>query len=266
MEKHDEVGILGGALEYIDSAGRVLDTRHYPRDDHEARLMLQHESPFVNSAVLMRREIMGAAGGYRKTFDYSEDYDLWIRMAKRCQLANLGDVVLKYRVHPEQTTCRKVRQQALAYLAVRALASSADNGHRHLLESSGEVTPEVLAALGVDEATLQRTLAAFYLTQIEGMSGLGEGAAALRLALEMLHSPRWEHIENRKRFIADNWLRAAGLHWGQGQFLQSLAATVRALTVRPIAAGRPLKRILHRLNDRLAAGSRLPRNDSPRRA
>ena len=59
----------------------------------------------------MRKDAFVAAGGYRKAFVDAGDYDLWLRFADRRQLANLGDVVLRYRIHPNQVSSKKLKRR-----------------------------------------------------------------------------------------------------------------------------------------------------------
>jgi hypothetical protein len=40
MEEHPDVGVLGGAVEWINSTGRSLLTLHNPVTDHEIRSAL----------------------------------------------------------------------------------------------------------------------------------------------------------------------------------------------------------------------------------
>jgi hypothetical protein len=259
MECHAEIDVVGGAVEFIDAMGKSLATTRYPETVHEIKATLSRfscKSPIVHPTVLLRREVFVSLGGYRPAFS-AEDYDLWLRIAERGQLANLGEVVLKYRIHPEQATCRHARRLVISVLASQALVWSGGNGYQDRLDTVKEITPVTLASLGVSEAVLQSALAAFYLEEIDLMCRVGQEAAALALALEMLRSSRWEHIEKRSRLIADTWLRAAGLYWRQDQYLQSLAATGRALAVRPIMAGRPLKRLLIRIRTAFGAGNRM---------
>jgi hypothetical protein len=257
MEAHAEVDVVGGAVEFIDVTGKPLITVRYPETDYDIKSRaFSRQSPVVHPTALFRRDVFVSVGGYRPVF-MAEDYDLWLRFAQHGQLANLQEVVLKYRIHPEQVTCRSVSGLVMSALASQALVSSSGNKYREQLDSVKEITPAVLAAWGVSEAIFQRALADFYLEVIYTMCQVGQNSAGLSLVLEMLRSSHWEHLEKRRRFIADNWLRAAGLYWRQGQYLQSLAAVGRALTVRPIMAGRPVKRLVNRIRMALGAGNRL---------
>jgi len=251
LEKHDEVGVLGGEFEFVDVNGNTLGVQHMPLKDHEIRACFPDKSSILHATVLMRKAIFDAVGGYRRAFDDTADYDLWLRMGKLCELANLPEVLYRYRTHPSQVTYRRVKRQALSYLA----AGATFPGGEDYLASAREVTPELLAKLGVSEAVIERSLATFYRNETNMMCWAGQTAAALELVLEMLRSSRWEHIENRKRFLSDNWLRAAGLHWEQRQYASGLAAITRAVMMRPMVAGRPIKKVLDRMRDAARAQS-----------
>lgn len=256
MEGHPEIDVVGGAAEFVNPMGKSLVTVRYPETDHEIKSAFSRKNPLLHPTVLLRREVFVAVGGYRPVFK-AEDYDLWLRIAEQGQLVNLGEVVLKYRIHPDQVTCRSVTQLVMSVLASQALVRSSGNGCQDRLGSVKEITPAVLTEWGVSEAVFQGALAAFYRQEIDSLCWLGQESTALALTLEMLRSSRWEHLEKRRRFIADNWLRAAGLYWKQNQYGQSVAAAGRALRVRPIVAGRPAKRLLSRIRMALGPANRL---------
>jgi hypothetical protein len=245
MEKHPEVGVVGGAIEFIDATGNVLEKMSYPLEDGQIKSALLQYSPFCQPTVLIRKEDFVSAGGYRAAFASAEDYDLWLRMAELRQMANLGSVVLRYRVHSSQVSQRKLTQQALCALAARASAESRRSKNLDPLNSVREITPAVLTGMGVSEAALQQAQAAGYLFWIRNMSRTGEYSAALGLANEMLGSSRWEHAE--RRVIADIQFATAGLLWRQGRFLRSLLAAGCAIGERPALLGRPLKKLLRML-------------------
>ena len=55
------------------------------------------ESPFAHPSVMFRRRVVQAAGGYRAG-DFPEDYDLWLRLARRgVRMAKLPRVLLDWR-------------------------------------------------------------------------------------------------------------------------------------------------------------------------
>jgi Glycosyl transferase family 2 len=244
MEKHPEVGVLGGATEWIDANGKSLHLHSFPTEDRELRSALTKGCPFWHATVLIRKEAFDLSGGYRPVFLQAEDYDLWLRIAEHYDCANLKQVVLKYRIHPYQVSMRRQRQQALCVLAAQSSASARKNGIYDPLNSMGEITPATVDALGVTEATQQRVLAAECLRWVQHMCMAGETSTALEAAIEMLQYD-WEFADSWR--IADLHLIIARLYWERRQVLRSVLALGRAVATRPIIVGRPLKELLGRL-------------------
>jgi glycosyltransferase involved in cell wall biosynthesis len=56
----------------------------------------------LTSGTLMRREAVLAVGGFDEALPYSEDWDLWIRLAQRSRFARLQWPTVLYRHHPVQ--------------------------------------------------------------------------------------------------------------------------------------------------------------------
>lgn len=247
MEKHPEVGLLGGVTECIDATGASLAIRShdFPAEDGEIRLALVVRCPFCQPTVLIRKEAFVLVGGYRPLFSQAEDYDLWLRISEHFRCANLKESVLKYRIHPYQVSMRRRSEQTICFLAAQVAASSRRSGHPDPLNGFEEITPEALTALGVTKGQLQNAVASDYRDWIRVMSDAGEFSAALKATVEGLQSSDWQCAEKWR--VADLWLTAARLHWHQKAFLPSLLALGHAVVTRPIVAGRPLKPVLRRL-------------------
>jgi GT2 family glycosyltransferase len=244
LEQHPEVGVLGGAAEWIDKNGRALVTFGNPVRDREIRAALLEYCPLWQPSVLMRREAFVDVGGYRPPFAPAEDYDLWLRMSEHFQLGNLKQVVLKYRIHPHQVSIRKQRQQTFGRLAALASASLRKNGMLDPFDRIEAITPVELAGLGVTEARQQREFVSESRKWIRHMCMAGEYTAALDATLEMLQSDL-QYIERWQ--IADLHLTAARLYRIQRRFARSIIAAGRAVVTRPILLGRPVKSWLGRI-------------------
>ena len=242
MEKHPEVGVVGGAIEVINATGKSLKTYRYPIENRQIRSgLFRGTSLLCHPAALMRKEAFVSVKGYRKVVVDAEDYDLWLKIADRFQLANLKAVVLKYRRHPYQVSVRSCKQQLLSTFAARAAALSRRNGYPDPLDSVEEITPALLVVLGVSEAEQEITLAWTYLSCGRLMCDAGEYLLALKV-IEMFRSSDWKHAENLVR--ADFYLLLARLYWHQRKFARSMLTVAHALITRPRMLGRPLKPLL----------------------
>ena len=240
LRSNPDVGLVGGAVNFIDASGRLFLTARYPTSDHEIRRALPDGSVFWHPTVMFKREVFARCGGYRNIKD-AEDYDLWLRMATECRLANLSNVVLKYRVHPMQVSVVRCSQQALGTLAARASADSRKRADPDPFEGEVEISAERLREVGVDECSLQTTIARAYLSSIRNMSLLGKDVIALNM-LQALHAPGFEQAETW--VVADLHLCAAALYRSRGEYARSLQSYWTAVSKRPILVGRPLKKVI----------------------
>lgn len=111
--KNPELGIVGGQCIYIGPDGAQLpDQEVLPARHDDILTQMLFRSALTHPALLFRRAAILAVGNYRLPKPI-EDFDLYLRMARSYQLMNLGNAVLKYRIHPESVSrIESVRQQA----------------------------------------------------------------------------------------------------------------------------------------------------------
>jgi hypothetical protein len=66
----------------------------------------------AHPAVMFRRNDVEALGGYRE--GVPEDWDLWMRLLERGRVANVEQIVIKYRIHRNQLSRTKLYQSEFA--------------------------------------------------------------------------------------------------------------------------------------------------------
>jgi glycosyltransferase involved in cell wall biosynthesis len=107
----DGVGLVGCGVERIDEAGRALGSHVLPLDDAALRRRLLLRNPFAHGSVVIRREALERAGGYRADYGANEDYDLWRRIAREWELGAIPEVLYRYREHPGAVTRSRVEER-----------------------------------------------------------------------------------------------------------------------------------------------------------
>lgn len=117
LDRHPDVAAVGTTYRLIDHDGITLQTAASLLGDAVMRAGLLHVNVIAHPSVMMRRTAFVASGGYREEAFPAEDYDLWCRMARLpgCQVENLPEVLLDYRVNPNGVSSTKKalqRQQA----------------------------------------------------------------------------------------------------------------------------------------------------------
>jgi hypothetical protein len=253
MQHHPEVGLLGGAVELINTQGHVFKTVRPPLQDSEIRSAMLHYNPIFHSSVIMRKEVVLAVGGYRKALFDADDYDLFLRIGEQSRFANLGEPVLQYRIHANQVSVQNMRRQVLCLLAASAAASLRKLGSPDPLSHVEEVTPQLLDTLGVNTARIQQGLLDAYSYWINVLKQ-SEPEAALRVIDELWQLSRSVSVD--RSVLANTWLIAAGIHYSQERLAKALVSAAHAVLVRPIIAARPVKRVFTRVATALKSGRR----------
>ncbi|MFA5776670.1 MAG: glycosyltransferase [Patescibacteria group bacterium] len=102
LQNHKECVLVGGQAVYIDEHSKYLGTSNYPTKISNIATHVWRRNPVAHSSVLTRSDLVKRVGTYSGELRTCSDYDLWLRLIKYGYLANLGEVVIKYRLHPNQ--------------------------------------------------------------------------------------------------------------------------------------------------------------------
>lgn len=148
MEEHRDCVAIGSNVLVINSSDEPLGVLRQETDPKTIeRLLLEGvKGVIIHPASLLRRETVLAIGGYREQFEPIEDLDLWLRLAEKGQLANLPQVLFKYRLNPLGVTSVHFRRQQRYAESItnearrrRGLQPGAFRAHPHLHASNDEV-------------------------------------------------------------------------------------------------------------------------------
>lgn len=158
FETHPQVAVLGTGYEEIDAEGRVLRAVTPPTDPAQLRRILPRANCLAHPSVMMRRDAVLAAGGYRPALVGAEDYDLWLRLLDSWDLANLPEPLLAYRRHGVSGSMRSVRQHAFAELGARTAFARRSEGQPELIDETRSIDRDALLRMGVSAPAIDRHL------------------------------------------------------------------------------------------------------------
>jgi glycosyltransferase involved in cell wall biosynthesis len=106
LEARLDLGAVSGRGETTDAGGRptghLLGTA--PRFADDALCSLLWEDFTCNIATVAQRSCVEAIGGYDESLPANEDWDLWLRLARRAPIAWVDRVVVHVRWHDGNTT------------------------------------------------------------------------------------------------------------------------------------------------------------------
>jgi glycosyltransferase involved in cell wall biosynthesis len=238
IRNHPEVGLVGSWIQRIDQNGKDLETTNvFPAEDWEIRQELQRWNPIWQPTVLILKAAFVRAAGYREALPPSEDYDLWLRIAEHYKCANLRQVLVKYRIHSQQLSFHRRKEQILCSLAARASMSLRREGIIDPVDRAKELTPALLAELGVSQSAQDSALAEGFLYWIrEGYvareyDAVFEGVREIGQLLDRA---------DMSGYVSEARLILARVYWKQNRLVQSGLCFGRAVLGSPRVAMRAL--------------------------
>lgn len=123
LQDHSDVIVVGGQCELIDREGNSIGMKIFPtkhKDIYEALYQynpIQHPSLMINTKLLGKHKIT-----YHTEVLLAHDLEILFKLAQYGKLANLDEVVLKYRIHSDSLSLKHPKETFKHTLKVRQLA------------------------------------------------------------------------------------------------------------------------------------------------
>jgi hypothetical protein len=162
LDRHPTVALVGSAVVRIDATGRELTRNVCPTSHAEIVEALREYTCFTHPTVVLRATALAAVGGYRPAYRAAEDYDLWLRLSERFELANLPDPLLYYRVSPGQISVLQLDQQIISVVGARAAARQRALTGGDRTPADAAISPALLREWGVPESVLAEAMGEGY--------------------------------------------------------------------------------------------------------
>jgi glycosyltransferase involved in cell wall biosynthesis len=172
MQAHPHIAVAGSDVLHMGRTPAHDRLVRLPRSPRQVAIRLQTENCLYHPSVIIRRRPILDLGGYRDSFRNSEDYDLWLRVAGRHDLANIPEPLIRYRFSVRgMTLSRKWEQLFYVFLAQEA--------NRDTQATSNELHARADAALAlVNRRAFMRQVA---LGTVDELIALGLRKDALRV-------------------------------------------------------------------------------------
>ena len=124
MEENPDIGLLGSWVDIIDDNGNILKIWHTHDSAGYLGWNLLFGTSFAHSSIMMKNSIVKKVGFYQSP--EAEDYDLWSRISRVTNVANLPEVLQQKRVWAGQLALKvptetrdsvlKIMQKNMNYL------------------------------------------------------------------------------------------------------------------------------------------------------
>ncbi|MBI4781803.1 MAG: glycosyltransferase [Oscillatoriophycideae cyanobacterium NC_groundwater_1537_Pr4_S-0.65um_50_18] len=108
LRQHPDYVCVGGAFALMDAQGRTVLPLEMPETNDEIQQAILSGRTIINHpCAMIRRQALEAIGGYDTAMVTVEDLDMLLRLGEVGKLANLKQMVLKYRFHMESVSAKR---------------------------------------------------------------------------------------------------------------------------------------------------------------
>jgi glycosyltransferase involved in cell wall biosynthesis len=116
----DDVALVCSGAVFIDRDGVVLSERLPEiQDEDYAEALLSTNAVGSPSGVLAQKELVRAVGGFDESLPRSQDWDLWIRLAREGRVVACREILYAYMVHAGAASAGDQEQQAADHERIR---------------------------------------------------------------------------------------------------------------------------------------------------
>jgi len=169
LNRAPEAVAVGSDWETIDGEGKVRTRQLAIVRDVWLRATLPIGNRLCHGAMTIRRSAFERAGGYDERYRYSQDYELWWRMARIGRLYHIPRVLYRHRQHETSVTSRHGETQIEYAQEIRRQVIrewlSDPKGYEEVIHRWGEDDPAV-DSLPDDFAAERKRLMVRYLGEL----------------------------------------------------------------------------------------------------
>lgn len=123
LQKHKKVIVVGGQCELIDREGYSIGMKNFPISHTEIYDALYQINPIQHPSLMINTKLLGKEKiTYHTDVLLAHDLEILFKLAQYGKLANLEDVILKYRIHSDSLSLKHPKETFKHTLMVRQLA------------------------------------------------------------------------------------------------------------------------------------------------
>src|SRR3989344_5104546 len=119
LDKHPEYAVVGGGIIRVDGDYKEISRQLFPETDEAIRGMMLITDPIVHVAVVFRKKDWERVGGYDEEFDYSQDWELWMKFGKRGKYYNFPEYFVRSIFSQEARSSNNMRHHLWLAIVAR---------------------------------------------------------------------------------------------------------------------------------------------------
>ena len=208
MQTRPEVIVSGSYAFHISNKNRRVRLIKVPTTSSEIKKTLKSQNCFYHPSVMFRKKEVIKLGGYRSKFKNAEDYDLWLRVSKRYQMANIPMPLIRYRINITGMTFNRKWEQLYYFFLAQVGHEDEENvfaNHEQKAKSKLEATSKTDFLSNVATATAEELIRLGFLNDTIKLIWYFSKDIGWKNTLEII----WDLIQRQKMirsFEDEDWI------------------------------------------------------------
>lgn len=191
LDDNPSVGLVGSNYTIMDKSGKKLVTTNVFTHPNDLKLCQITCNQYGHGSIMMRKTIANECNGYDKSVGYVEDYDLWTKISRVSDIANIEKPLYLYRRLDESITRQNLDLQIQQTFEVR------DRAFQHFLKNRRQYRVLFYKASGSEykrrKAVLFRDIAYLYRKNDRLIGGIY--MMSLAILLEPFNKKNWRYLQ-----------------------------------------------------------------------
>jgi GT2 family glycosyltransferase len=119
LSKHPNCMLVGCDTDVWDESGKYCFTITPPRNPRQLACALHERAWLLGPTVMFRSIVFREVGLFIDRFDAAEDYEMFLRIAKKHEIGVVAEPLVTYVVREGSISSRKMRVQAISRLRIQ---------------------------------------------------------------------------------------------------------------------------------------------------
>lgn len=111
LDKNQNTAVIGSWVNIINKRGEIDRKKKLTTSRKKIKKRIIYGNQLVHGSVTFRKDIYNIVGGYDSNFRYSQDYELWLRITKKANIANYPSYLYSLRVHKDSISSKNLKSQ-----------------------------------------------------------------------------------------------------------------------------------------------------------
>jgi glycosyltransferase involved in cell wall biosynthesis len=137
LNTHPDYAVVGTFARILNENSEEIRLFRRPTEDIDIRKSLRTDNCLVHGSVMIRMSFLLDVGFYNEAMERSQDYELWLRLAKKYYMKNIADFLYCRRMKNKNLKTNYIlgQQTFVAFAKVKNNTSDIKEAEEHLLDT-----------------------------------------------------------------------------------------------------------------------------------